>query len=325
MPVLTTSAYSPPLFLRNGHVQTLYPVLFRKNHETKPRTERIETPDGDFLDLDWHLSNRSGSNRLVIVSHGLEGHARRPYVLGMARALNRRGWDVLAWTMRGCGAEPNRLLPSYHSGFTEDLHHVLGHALSRRDDADIALIGFSVGGNQILKYLGEEPGQVPSQVTCAVAISVPCDLGASARVLGRRRNRLYTEYFLKSLRRKIREKSRMFPDALDISGLNAITTFEEFDDRFTATIHGFAGYADYYRLASSKPYLREIRLPALILNAADDPFFSAQSFPRTEAGTNPNLFLEIPRHGGHVGFVEFPETGEYYSERQACEFLANTA
>lgn len=322
MPVLSTSPYSPPLVLRNGHAQTLYPVLFRTTPKTAPHRERIETPDGDFLDLDWHLSDRRGANRLAIVSHGLEGHARRPYVLGMARALNRRGWDVLAWTMRGCGGEQNRLLPSYHSGFTEDLHHVLSHALNRQDDRPVALVGFSVGGNQILKYLGEDPDRVPRQVTRAAAVSVPCDLGASAKVLDRWRNRFYAEYFLRSLRRKIREKSERFPGALDIAGLDAIATFEEFDDRFTAPLHGFAGYGEYYRLASCKPYLGAVRLPALILNALDDPFFSARSFPRAEAEANPNLVLETPRHGGHVGFVEVSKTAEYYAERRACEFLA---
>ena len=321
MPVLSTSDYAPPFLLRNGHAQTVFPVLFRKLPPAHPREERIETPGGDFLDLDWHLCGGQAANRVAVVSHGLEGHSKRKNILGMAAALNRRGWDVLAWNMRGCSGEANRLLPSYHSGFTDDLRHILSHVLNQRGDREIAVVGFSIGGNQMLKYLGEDPGRVPPQLARAVAISVPCDLGATAKVMRRKQNRLYTEYFLKSLRRKIWEKSERFRNELDVSGLDAISTFDEFDDRYTAPINGFTGSAEYYRLASSKPYLKEIRIPTLILNAADDPFLSPESFPHTEAEANANLFLETPKNGGHVGFVEFSNDGEYYSERRACEFL----
>ena len=321
MPVLPSTHYAPPVFLRNGHVQTVYPVFFRKIPKMHPRHERIETPDGDFLDLDWHRAGRQASKRLVIVSHGLEGNARRKYVLGMAAALNRRGWDVLAWNMRGCGPEPNRLLPSYHSGFTDDLRHLLSHVLNRRGDTEVALVGFSIGANQILKYLGEDPDRVPPQLARAVAISVPCDLTATAIVMRRARNRVYTEYLLRSLRRKIWQKSERYRNELDVSGLDAISTFDEFDERYTAPLHGFAGSADYYRLASCRPFLPAVRVPSLILNAANDPLLSPESFPGAEAEANAALFLETPRHGGHVGFVNFSNGGEYYSERRACEFL----
>ncbi|MBC8158711.1 MAG: alpha/beta fold hydrolase [Alphaproteobacteria bacterium] len=321
MPVLPSSQYAPPVLLRNGHAQTIFPVLFRNPPPVRPRTERMETPDGDFLDLDWHQAGRQPSNRLAIVSHGLEGNSRRKYVLGMVTALNRRGWDVLAWTMRGCGHEPNRLLPSYHSGFTDDLRHLFSHVLNARDKIDVALGGFFIGANQILKYLGEEPERVPPQVARAVAISVPCDLSATAIRMKRAQNRIYTEYLLRSLRRKIWQKSERFRSELDVSGLDAISTFDEFDERYTAPMHGFAGSAEYYRLASCKPFLEAVRVPSLILNATDDPMLSPESIPHAEATANPNLFLETPKHGGHVGFVDFANGGEYYSEYRACEFL----
>ncbi|MBT3358043.1 MAG: alpha/beta fold hydrolase [Rhodospirillales bacterium] len=326
MPIISSSDYASPFFLRSGHVQTLFPVLFRKVAATRPRTERIETPDGDFLDLDWHSCNEQQrahrlAPRLAIISHGLEGHSQRKYVLGMVAALNRRGWDVLAWNMRGCGGAENRLLASYHSGFTEDLRHVLSHALNRYTDIEVALVGFSIGGNQILKYLGENPGFVPPQVTRAVTISAPCDLTATARVMRRAQNRIYTEYLLRSLRRKVWNKSERFRNELDVSGLDAISTFDEFDERYTAPMHGFAGSAEYYRLASCKPFLPAVRVPSLILSAADDPLLAPECFPRAEATANPSLFLETPPHGGHVGFVTFSDGGEYYAERRTCAFL----
>ena len=321
MPNLRESAYRPSFIFWNGHVQTVYPTLFRPQPAAHPQPERIATPDGDVLDLDWHRAGGANPPRLAVLSHGLEGSARKKYVAGMARALVGRGWDVLAWNFRGCGAGPNRLLRSYHSGDTQDLHTVLTHGLGRRDYAGAALVGFSIGGNQVLKYLGEDPDRVPRAVGGAVVFSVPCDLTGCARVMAKPANRLYMEYFLRSLRAKARQKNAMFGHVLDLSGLDAMTTFEEFDERVTAPLNGFAGAADYYRRASCRPYLAAIRIPTLLVNAADDPFLSPSCYPRDAAAASPHLFLEIPRSGGHVGFVERNAENRYWSERRAAEFL----
>jgi predicted alpha/beta-fold hydrolase len=327
MPVLSPSAYDPGFFLTNGHLQTVYPVLFRPMPPTRPQRERIETPDNDCIDLDWHARDpeSNGGRRLAVVLHGLEGHSRRKYVAGMARALTTRGWDVVALNFRGCGeGGMNRHLSFYHSGFTEDLHTVLGHALDRFPAAETALIGFSIGGNKVLKYLGEAPDRVPRQVKAAVAVSVPCDLAACSDVLGQPSNRIYEVYFLRSLRAKIRAKHAEVGHRLDVRGLERIRTRRGFDDRYTAPMFGFDDALDYYRRASCGPYLSAIEVPTLILNAADDPFLSPDCYPRAAAEANRHLCLEIPRTGGHVGFVMRGGRNEYFSETRTAAFLNDT-
>lgn len=321
MPVLDESDYRPTFVFWNGHVQTVYPTLFRPAPPARPEAERIATPDGDVLDLDWHRGEGACPPRLAVITHGLEGSARKKYVAGMAGALTARGWDVLAWNFRGCGNGPNRLLRYYHSGDTDDLHTVLIHGLGRRDYAAAALVGFSVGGNQVLKYLGEDPDRVPTEVGGAVVFSVPCDLAGCARVMAKPSNRLYMEYFLRSLRAKACHKNALFGDVLDLTGLDAMTTFDEFDERITAPLNGFAGAADYYRRASSRPHLAAIRVPTLLVSAADDPFLSPSCYPREAAAASDSLFLEVPRSGGHVGFVERNAENRYWSERRAARFL----
>jgi predicted alpha/beta-fold hydrolase len=322
MPVLPTPFYRPVFPFTNGHVQTVFPVLFRPDPAIRPRPSRLETADGDVLGFDWHPArDRRGRPRLAVVSHGLEGHARKKYVAGVARALANRGWDVLAWNQRGCGGAPNLTPRFYHSGATEDLHAALVHGLRAKDYAEAALVGFSLGGNQILKYLGEDPARVPSRVVRAVVFSVPCVLADSAAVLARPSNRPYMAYFLRGLRRRIREKARRFPAVVDAAGLEDVATFEAFDERYTAPLHGFAGAADYYARCSSRPFLPRIRVPTLLVNARDDPFLAPSCFPEAEARANPALFLEMPRAGGHVGFVRFDGTNVYWSERRAVAFL----
>lgn len=327
MPILPKSDYRPGFFLWNGHVQTVYPVLLRPDPPVSPRRERISTPDGDFLDLDWHAAAPGtaprGRPRLAVIGHGLEGHSRRKYAAGMARALTRRGWDALAWNLRGCSGEINTKRSFYHSGFTDDLDTVVRHAITCRPSAEIALIGFSIGGNMVLKYLGEDPDRVPAAVRRAVALSVPCDLAGAARVLEKRCNRIYEVYFLRSLKAKIRAKNARMGPVLDVSRLDAIRTLAEFDDRYTAPMFGFAGASEYYRKASCLPHLESIRVPSLVLNAADDPFFSQTCFPRRAAVINDFLTLEIPRTGGHVGFVVRNADNEYWSESRTADFLEN--
>jgi uncharacterized protein len=312
------SKYSAPLLCSSPHVQTVFPSVFRKVPGMEYQRERIDTPDGDFLDLDW---SRVGSQRLVIVLHGLEGDSTRSYMKGMVRALNRDGWDALAVNFRACSGEPNRKLRMYHSGDTEDLDTVISHVTSTGRYVQLALVGFSLGGNVVLKYLGERGQGVLSLIAAAVAISVPCDLSACSDRLEEFRNRLYLKRFLKLLRKKIQAKSQIMPELINDVGYELIKTLKEFDDRYTAAIHGFRDANDYYEKASCLRFLPNIAIPTLLVNAADDPFLSTTCFPTEQAKANPRFFLEIAPHGGHVGFLAFNDQGEYWSEARAVSFL----
>jgi len=323
MPVLPTPDYTPPFPFRNGNLATLYPSIFRATPVTAPCLERIETSDNDFLDLDWHACRIGKTRRLAIISHGLEGHSRKKYVLGMARMLTGLGYDAACWTQRGCGKEANRRARFYHSGETNDLHAIVTHCLGTGKYDTIVLIGFSMGGNQILKYLGEDASRVLAEIRTAATFSVPCDLAETERMISKPTMRIYFEYFMLGLRKKIRTKGRMFPDVVNPADLNGITSLRQFDDRFTAALNGFENADDYYTRSSCKQFLKNIRIPTLLVSAKDDPFLSPRSYPMAEAEANPNLFLEIPKHGGHVGFV-LGETGNvYWSENRVGEFLKN--
>lgn len=318
MPLIDISSYRAPTWLPGGHLQTIHPALFRRVARVTTRAERLELPDGDFLNLEWADQGRS---RLAILSHGLEADAGTAYMQGMAAALVRRGWDVLAWNFRGCGKEPNRLLRMYHSGATEDLHAVVRHAVETHPAESIDLIGFSLGGNLTLKYLGESSTDLPRRLHRAVVFSVPCDLACSSRQLSLPSNRLYMERFLRAMRAKVRVKNRMFPGHLDLTGLDRIRTFQEFDDRFTAPIHGFRDAADYWERNSSRQFLPRIAVPTLLVNAVNDPFLGPGCYPREEAETSACFHFESPETGGHVGFPGGGDNGGYWSETRAAEFL----
>jgi hypothetical protein len=286
----------------------------------EPEPEVLPTPDNDELHLDWY---RQGSNRLAIVSHGLEGHSRRPYVLGLTRALLRDGWDVLAWNFRSCGGVMNRQPRFYHSGATEDLSLVVNHGLANDYDT-LFLSGFSMGGNLTLLYLGEQGERVDSRICGAVTFSVPCDLAGSADMLALPSRKIYMQRFLRDLKVKMHEKAQKFPDLIDVSGFDSIRSFHQFDDRYTAPLHGFRDARDYWARCSALGRLRDVRVPALMLNAADDPFLSPRCFPESRRVLGAHVRLEAPRWGGHVGFVEHARDGFYWSERRALAFLQTT-
>lgn len=314
MPIITESTYRSPQWLIGGHAQTIHPTL-RRIPTLSPTSERIELDDGDFLDLDW-MSR--GNHKLVILSHGLEGSSRSIYMRGMTHALLKRGWDVLAWNFRDCSNEPNRLLSSYHSGKTEDLEHVIRHAIATCKYDRIDLVGFSLGGNLILKYIGERGFNIHPILHRAVAISAPCELACSSYELSKWQNQIYMQRFLKTLRAKIRTKHAKFPESLDVSDISRIKNFSQFDDRFTAPIHGFESALDYWTRSSSRQYLSSINIPTLLINAANDPFLGPSCYPFQEAESNPWFYLEVPSQGGHVGFGSGKE---YWSEKRAAEFL----
>lgn len=318
MPVIEKSSYVPPIGFSNGHVQTLFPTLFRKVRGVRYKRERIWTPDDDFLDLDW---STVGANKVAIVSHGLEGNSDRWYVLGMVRAINRGGWDALAWNMRGCSGEPNKKVRFYHSGATEDLEAVIEHVIHGRKYDAIGLVGFSLGGNMTLKYLGERGQQIYQVIAGAVTCSVPCDLASSAEEMAKPWNKIYMKRFTRMLHEKIKAKMRITPDKISDEGYNRIKTFEEFDDRYTAPLHGFENAEDYYRRASCKQFIHKISIPTLLVNAKNDPFLAEPCYPLGEAVANPNFFLEMPKSGGHVGFISFNQRGEYWFESRVVSFF----
>ncbi len=342
MPTLSCFYASPPGF-DNGHVQTIFPSLFRKEIPLRRQAIRIPTPDDDFLDLDVSLAvtayegrpgsiSNNGNGReipsahepasdgVVVISHGLEGNSRRKYVKGMARTFNEAGYDAIAWNQPGCGESPVRMPRIYHMGETRDLRCVINYTLGLGYKR-IGLVGFSMGGNQILRFAAEAGAEINPAVKGLAVFSVPCDLPGSVQVLNRRANRMYMFYFMRTLHPKIRDMHRRFPGAFNIDGLGRVFTFSEFDDRFTAPLNGFDSAADYYARTSSLPLLTRLAVPSLLVNAADDPFLSEACYPYAAAEENPKLFLKVPAAGGHVGFVTFNARNCYWSEQTACDFL----
>ncbi|MCF3648951.1 YheT family hydrolase [Synoicihabitans lomoniglobus] len=315
---LIESTYRAPWGCANGHVQSIVPALWRRVPAVPMERVRIATPDDDFIDLDCV---REGSGRVAIISHGLEGNSRQPYVQGMARALVKRGWDVIAWNCRGCSGEMNRRLRFYHSGASEDLAVVVDHALANSSWRRVALVGFSLGGNMTLKYLGERGAAVDPRIHAAATFSVPCDLAASSVRLGHWSNRLYMERFMRTLRGKVLAKAVNYPAELDTTHLAAMRTFKNFDDRYTAPLHGFTSAEDYWHRSGSVKFLAAIRVRSLLVNAHDDPFLAGECFPGNIADASEHFHLETPRHGGHVGFITRGASGEYWSETRAAEFL----
>jgi hypothetical protein len=239
---------------------------------------------------------------------------------GMCRAFAAQGWDAVARNFRGCGGESNLTPGLYHSGQTIDLHTTVLHCLELGYER-IALVGFSMGGNQVLKYLGEGPQRVPAQVVAAAAFSVPCHLPGAAKVLDQPGNAVYMRYFLKSLRKKVRQKHVLHPELYPLEGLETMRTFAEFDGQYTAPIHGFASAQDYWEKAACLSRLPHIAVPSLLVNARNDPFLSEGCYPVGIARQSDFLFLEIPDSGGHVGFTSRVGETAYWSETRAVEFL----
>jgi predicted alpha/beta-fold hydrolase len=241
-------------------------------------------------------------------------------MFGMAKAFHKRGWNSVSMNFRGCSGEPNRLLRSYNHGVSDDLSLVVNH-VAKAGYEKIAVIGFSLGGNVLLKYLGEKKYPMPENVCGGVAISAPCDLSSCAKIMDDKSRSFYTKRFLKMLHTKIVEKKKLFPEIVNDDGYSAIKTFKQYDDRYTAPYHGFTDSQDYYKKASSLPFLPAITTPVLLLNAQDDPFLTPECSPRAIAEKNSALYLETPSHGGHVGFIAFNKEKEYWHETRAVSFI----
>lgn len=320
MPLLSTS-YRPPLPFRNGHVATIYSGLFRRSPKLNYRRERIELADGDFLDLDWSYAAKPADSAVILL-HGLEGDAKRPYMAWSARHLNASGRDVCSVNFRGCSEETNRLFRSYHSGATEDLNEVVQHIAGLGNYSSLYIKGFSLGGNMCLKYLGEGR-KLPEVLKAAIAISVPCDLHSSLRQLLTVKNWLYARRFRRHLVAKLHMKAVKFPEQISAADIRRVHTLKDFDDIYTSRAHGFEDALDYYRQCSSRQFLPNIRIPTLVINAENDSFLGKECYPIREAGENGKLFLEMPRFGGHVGFFE--PGNSYYTEKRAIKFLEEQA
>jgi predicted alpha/beta-fold hydrolase len=312
-------SYSRPWYLSNGHFETIWPSLFRKVESPLYRRERMTTSDGDFLDLDWL---QSGHKRLAVISHGLEGDSRRHYVAGMANALAADGWDVLAWNFRGCGGEINRRPRFTHNGATDDLDDVVRHALKKYNYSTISLVGFSMGGNLTLVYLGRDSDRVPVEVKAAVCFSVPCDLAAASMRLAESGNLVYMRRFIRLMGQKIRLQAKRFPNQFPCAGYRKIKTFHDFDGRYTAPLHGFRDAQHYWEECSSKRYLDAVRIPAWIINARNDPFLTPDCFPDSNHHGNLCVKLGAPDHGGHCGFTPIGKHPQYWSETVAISLLS---
>ncbi|MAJ50291.1 MAG: alpha/beta hydrolase [Flammeovirgaceae bacterium] len=306
--------YLPPKLLFNGHLQTVYPAIFRKIKLLTPYVhERIITQDQDFLDLFWM---RQKSDKLVIISHGLEGNADRAYVKGMANAHFSENFDVLTWNYRGCSDQLNKLPKMYHSGATEDLLEVVNH--TSKDYHEIFLIGFSLGANLTLKFLGERGSYKNIKKACVIA--APLDLKSSSLHLNRLKNALYQIRFMRSLKMKARAKHAQYPGLFDLKKLENIHTIYDFDNLITAPIHGFKNADDYYEKCSSKNFIRNIQIPTQILNAMNDPFLTTKILDKSIVTNFDYVSYQITSQGGHCGYPNF-STKTYWSEAFAVNYF----
>jgi uncharacterized protein len=322
MPLVKTIPFQPPIFQFGSHGQTIIPSLTRKFPEIQYRRERLELPDGDFLDLDWLEKKGHETSQLVILSHGLEGSSDRSYMKGMAKFFTENGFDALAWNCRSCSGEMNRLFKMYHHGDIFDLETVVNHAISTKKYAQIALVGFSMGGSMTLKYVGVLGEKVPPEIKAAVGFSVPCDIAAGADVLDRWDNFIYKKRFLGALSAKMRLKNEQFPNILVLSKLEKVRNWRDFDEWFAAPICGFGSASEFHAQASSKNFVGGTRIPTLLVSAENDPILTESCFPTDIAVDHPFFFFEKTKVGGHVGFMEKNQKSAW-SERRAFEFITD--
>ncbi len=298
-------AYPAPKWLPGGHLQTLYPLLIKP--VTHPyRRQRWETPDQDFIDLDWNEPAACVADDpqtpLVVLFHGLEGSSNSHYARSLMQRLTAVGWGGVVIHFRGCSGEPNRLPRAYHSGDSEEIEWILQRLKQQHPHRTLYAVGVSLGGNALLKWLGERESAAARYIGGAAAISAPLDLAACGHQLARGFNRVYTQHFLQTLKQGAAAKLLRFPGLFDERRMLDAATLYQFDDVVTGPLHGFAGAHDYWRRASSKPWLNAIRLPTLVLNAQNDPFLPSHALPTSDR-VAAAVKLEYPREGGHVGFV----------------------
>lgn len=314
--MIVESDFRPPYWLRNPHLQTLLPYLARQRARPTVRRERLELADGDFIDLDWTCGS---GGPVVIVLHGLSGSVDSHYARTILSVLHRRGMRGVLMNFRGASGEPNRLPRTYHGGETSDLSLLVRALRAREPHTPLAMVGYSLGGNVLLKWLGEQGDEAP--LRAAVAVSVPFELHRATDRLMQGFSRVYQWHILRCLKRSLAVKARTVELPFDISILEDIATFRRFDDVITAPLHGFRDADDYYRRASARRYLTDIRIPTLIVHALDDPFVPASALPGPQELSAATV-LEVARHGGHVGFVSGRPISGRWLERRVMAFLS---
>lgn len=319
MPHIPTTFPGSPRYQINGHWQTIWPSLFRREPEVTYRRERIDTPDGDFLDLDWVQGD--GAHQLVVLSHGLEGSTDRKYIRGMARAFAQKGWDALAWNCRSCSGEINRTSRLYHHGDTEDIGLVVDHALRQKAYDSVFLIGFSMGGAMTLKYLGVQGSGSHPSIKWGIGFSVPCDLKAGAEALELRGNGFYKRRFFRKLKAKILAKEAQFPGLIDPAKFDEVRTWRDFDTWFSAPVAGYETVDDFYYHSSCQHFIANSRVPLLVVNAINDPILLPACTPHDLAREHDHIFVEETTQGGHVGFQS--RHGEWWMEERALREALN--
>lgn len=299
---------------RNGHFNTFYRPLFMKDKAKYERT-RITTWDDDFIDLDF---SKVGSKTLVLLIHGLEGSSESKYMTSCTNLFNSKGLDVVCFNLRGCSGEDNLLLSTYHSGKTEDVEFVVNHLIDNYDYDEIVIVGFSLGGNLTLKYIGEQSDNIPKKVKGGIAVSVPIDIASAEKEMDKLKNKMYVEIFFKTMKNKVLEKAYKFPEYnLDKKKLFKATKFKHLEHLYTAPIFGFDSPEDYWEKASAKPHLPNIKVPTLLINARDDSFLSKECYPNKEALESKYFYFLETKYGGHCGFMSSfkPEENKWVEKR----------
>ncbi len=321
---LSYNPYVAPAWLPGGNVQTIYPFFFHSSIILTYRRERLELDDGDFIDVDW-LDHSNNTKPLVIMFHGLEGGSSSHYARGMMRLLQELGWRGAVVHFRGCSGIPNRLPRAYHAGDSEEIdrivHKIRGRNHLFSSNKKLYVIGISLGGNALLKWLGEQGSKACDVIDGAVAISVPLDLVAAGQALDSGFNRLYTQHFLSTLKKKIIKKIEQFPGLLDATAIEKCSTLYQFDNLVTAPLHGFSNTEEYWILSSCKPWLKYIQVPTLVINARNDPFMPSSVLPK-QTDVSCTVLLEFPTQGGHVGFLSSPFPGQFiWLPKRAVRFF----
>lgn len=314
--MIVSSSFQPAWWLRGGHAQTIWPSVLRPRPALAPRRERVTLPDGDFIDVDW----LGDGGPIVVILHGLSGSIDSPYAAGMLYALAQHGWRGALMHFRGCSGEPNGLMRSYHAGDTGDLGFFVELLRRREAETPLAAIGFSLGGNVLLKWLGEQGEAAP--LRAAAAVSVPFELAAATERLMQGFSRIYERRLLRCLKQALAQKRAAVELPWDEKALAAISSLREFDERITAPLHGFRDADDYYARSSCRAYLPRIAVPTLVLHAIDDPFMPPRVIPRASE-LAPHTVLELSLHGGHVGFIAGSlRSPQFWLETRIPEYLS---
>jgi predicted alpha/beta-fold hydrolase len=323
---LSLPPYRAPFWLPGAHAQTIWPLAI-KGRLPAYRRERWDTPDGDFIDVDWVGSQQScdDTGLCVVLFHGLEGSSRSHYARSLMRHVEVRGWCGVVVHFRGCSGVPNRLPRAYHSGDSAEIDWVL-RRLKQRTLQPLVAVGVSLGGNALLKWLGEQGTSASQVLVAAGAVGAPVDLAAANESLTRGFNRVYARHFLRTLIPAALDKDRRFPGLIDVQRTRKAATLRDFDDAVTAPLHGFKDAADYYARSSAKTFLADIAIPTLMLHAANDPFMPMAAFPETSS-VSPMVQLEVSACGGHIGFVSegLPGKLDWLPQRLLAHFEANAS